>query len=90
MQEGIARPIGKLFEAESLVGAVPFDYGLDRRTAGRFKLLGVTRSSSETAPRCVEVVVVEATATAGAKVSVSAAHVVLGRRMECSPICEEG
>jgi hypothetical protein len=32
MQEGIARPIGKLYEAESLVRVVPFDYGLDRGT----------------------------------------------------------
>jgi hypothetical protein len=33
MQEGIARPIGKLYEAESLVGVVPFDYGLDFQKA---------------------------------------------------------
>jgi hypothetical protein len=32
MQGGIARPIGKLYEAESLVRVVPFDYGLDRGT----------------------------------------------------------
>jgi hypothetical protein len=32
MQEGIARPIGKLYEAESFVRVVPFDYGLDRGT----------------------------------------------------------
>ena len=51
MQEGIARPIGKLYEAESLVGIVPFDYGLDRGTGGRFKPL-CTKSwcRSETAP----------------------------------------
>ena len=30
VREGIARPIGKLYEAESLVGIVPFDHGLDR------------------------------------------------------------
>src|SRR6185437_5401030 len=35
----IARPIGKLYEAESLVGVVPFDYGLDRGTGRRFKPL---------------------------------------------------
>ena len=40
MQEGIARPIGELYEAEPLVGIVPFDYGLDRGTGGRFKPLG--------------------------------------------------
>jgi hypothetical protein len=58
VQEGIARSIGKLHEAASLVGVVPFDYGLDRRTEGRFKPLGVrSRYSSETAPRCFEVVV---------------------------------
>ena len=87
VQEGIARPIGKLYEAEPLVGVEPFDYGLDRRTGGRFKPLGVSSEcGSETAPRCFEIAVVEATATAGAKVSVSAAHVILWRRMECSPI----
>jgi hypothetical protein len=32
MQEGIAQPIGKLYEAEPLVRVVPFDYGLDRAT----------------------------------------------------------
>jgi hypothetical protein len=32
VREGIARPIGKLYEAESLVGIVPFDHGLDRGT----------------------------------------------------------
>jgi hypothetical protein len=77
VQEGIARPIGKLYEAESLVGIIPFDHGLDRETGGRFKPLGVrSRWRSETAPGCFEVVVVEATATAGAKVSVSATHVI--------------
>ena len=81
VQEDIDRPIGKLYETEPLVGVVPFDNGLDRRTGGRFKPLGVrSRCSSETAPRCFEVVVVEGTTTAGAKVSVSAAHVILWRR----------
>jgi hypothetical protein len=67
-----ARPIGKLYEAESLVGIVPFDHGLDRGTEGRFKPLR-TRSGcrSETAPGCFEVVVVvEVTATVRAKISV--------------------
>jgi hypothetical protein len=51
MQEGIARPIGKLYEAESLVGIVPFDYGLDRGARRRFKPLGArSRCGSETAP----------------------------------------
>src|ERR1700738_5389167 len=40
MQEGIAGPTGKLYEAESLVGVVPFDYGLDRGTGGCFEPLG--------------------------------------------------
>ena len=38
VHEGIARPIGKLYEAEPLVGVVPFDYSLGRRTGGRFNL----------------------------------------------------
>jgi hypothetical protein len=59
MQEGIARPIGKLYEAEALVGIVPFDDGLDRRAGGRFKPLGAKfRCRSKTAPGCFEVVVV--------------------------------
>jgi hypothetical protein len=75
MQEGIAGPIGKLYEAESLVGVVPFYYGLDRRTGGRFKSLGPKlRSRSETAPGWFEVVIVEATVTGRAKISVSAGH----------------
>ena len=87
LEQKTLQPLDKLYEAESLVGVVPFDYGLDRRTGGRFKPLGVrSRCSSETAPRCFEVVVVEAMATAGAKVSVSAAHVIPWRRLECSPI----
>src|ERR1700751_1082376 len=62
MQEGIAGPIGKLYEAKSLVGVVPFDYGLDRGTGRRVKPLGTrSRCRSETAPGCLEVVVVEAT-----------------------------
>jgi hypothetical protein len=40
MQEGIARPIGKLYEAEPLFGVVPFDYGLDRGPEGASNLLG--------------------------------------------------
>jgi hypothetical protein len=40
MQEGIAGPIGELYEPESLVGIVPFDYRLDRGTGGRFNPLG--------------------------------------------------
>jgi hypothetical protein len=48
----------------SLVGVVPFDYALDRRTGGRFKPLGVrSECRSETAPGCFEVVIIEATAT---------------------------
>jgi hypothetical protein len=46
VQEGIARPIGKLHEAESLVRVVPFDYGLDRGTGGRFKPLGALPESN--------------------------------------------
>jgi hypothetical protein len=84
MQEGIAGPIGKLYEAESLVRVVPFDYGLDRGTGRHVKPLGTrSRCKSETAPGCFEVVVVEATATGRAKISVSAAHVIPWGRMEC-------
>ena len=63
--------------SRSLVGVVPFDYGLDRGTGRRFKPLR-TRSGcrSETPPGCFEVVVVEVTATSGTKISVSAAHVI--------------
>src|SRR5438309_7320469 len=76
MQEGIARPVGKLYKAEPLFGVVPFDDGLDRRAGTRFKPLGArSRRRSKTAPGCFEVVVVEATATRRAKISVSAAHV---------------
>src|SRR5262249_57118164 len=68
VQEGITRPIGKLHKAEPLVGVVPFDYGLDRRTRGRFKPLGGrSRCSSETAPRCFEGFVREVTATGTAQ-----------------------
>jgi hypothetical protein len=78
MQEGIAGPIGKLYEAVSLVGVVPFDYGLDRGTGGCLEPLGAkSRCRSETAPGWFEVVVVEATATGRAKISVSAAHLSL-------------
>ena len=38
MQEGIARPIGKLYEAEPFFRVVPFDYGLDRGTGGASNL----------------------------------------------------
>src|SRR5882757_8298312 len=83
MQEGIAGPIGKLYEAESLVGVVPFDYGLDRGTGRRVKPLGTrSRWRSETAPGWFEVVVVESTATGRAKISVSAAHLSLSG-IEC-------
>jgi hypothetical protein len=40
MQEGIAGPIGELYEPESLVGIVPFDYRRDWGTGGRFRPLG--------------------------------------------------
>ena len=77
VQEGIARPIGKLYEAESLVGIVPFDHGLDRGTGGRFEPLDArSRCRPETSPRSFKVVVVEVTATGRAKISVSAAHVI--------------
>src|ERR1700730_5570558 len=32
MQDGIARPSGNLYQAESLVRVVPFDYGVGRGT----------------------------------------------------------
>jgi hypothetical protein len=32
MQEGIAGPVGKLYETESFLRIVPFDHGLDRGT----------------------------------------------------------
>jgi hypothetical protein len=58
--------------------------------SGCLKPLGArSRYRSETAPGCFEVVVVEATATGRTKISVSAAHVILWRRMECSPIWDE-
>ena len=83
VQEGIARPIGKLYEAESFVRVVPFDYGLDRGTGRRFKPLGArSRCRPETALGRFEVVVVEGTATGRAKISVSAAHVIPWERME--------
>ena len=76
MQEGIAGPIGELDESESLVGIVPFDYGLDRGTGGRVKPLAAKlRCRPETAPGCFKVVVVEAAAAGRTKISVSAAHV---------------
>jgi hypothetical protein len=37
VQEGIARPIGKLYEAESLVGIVPFDPCIRRPTKPRLR-----------------------------------------------------
>ena len=78
MQEGIAGPIGKFYKAESLVGIVPFDDGLDRGTGGCFEPLGAKpQCRSETAPGWFEVVVVESTATGQAKISVSAAHLRL-------------
>jgi hypothetical protein len=40
VQEGVAGPIGKFYEAEPLVGVVPFDDGLDRGTGRRVKPLG--------------------------------------------------
>ena len=78
MQEGIAGPIGKLYEAESLVGVVPLNDGLDRGTGGCLEPRGAkSRCISETAPGWFEVVVVESTATGRAKISVSAAHLSL-------------
>jgi hypothetical protein len=47
MQEGVAGPIGKLHESESLVEIVPFDYGLDRATRGGVKPQAA-KSRSET------------------------------------------
>ena len=85
MQEGIAGPIGKLDETESLVGIVPFDDGLDRGTGGRVKPLAAKlRCRPEIAPGCFKVVVVEAAATGRAKISVSAAHLSSWGRAECS------
>ena len=73
MQKGIAGPIGKLDETESLVGIVPFDDGLDRGTGGRVKPLAAKlRCRPETAPGCFEVVVVKAAVAGLAKISVSA------------------
>jgi hypothetical protein len=78
MQEGISGPIGKFYEAESLVGVVPFNDGLDRGTGGCFEPGGAKpRCKSETAPEWFEVVVVEATLTGRAKISVSATHLSL-------------
>ena len=79
MQKGIAGPIGKLDETESLVGIVPFDDGLDRGTGGRVKPLAAKlRCRPETAPGCFKVVVVEAAAAGLTKISVSAAHLSSG------------
>ncbi len=87
MQEGIAGPIGKLYETESLVGIVPFDYGPDRATGGRFKPLGAKSwCRSETLSGSFKVIVIEATATGGVKISVSAAHLIPRGFMECFPI----
>jgi hypothetical protein len=75
VQEGVAGPIGKFYEAEPLVGVVPFDDGLDRRTGRRVKPLGAkSRCKSKTAPGWFEVVIVEAMATGRTKISVSVAH----------------
>jgi MFS family permease len=60
VQEGVAGSIGKFREAEPLVGVVPFDDGLHRRTGGRFKPLGAkSRCRSKIAPGWFEVIVVE-------------------------------
>jgi len=77
MQEGIARAIGKLHEAEPLLGVVPLDDGPDRRAGGRFKSrgAGAARRGPEIARRCFEVVVVETAATGWTKISGFAAHV---------------
>ena len=83
VQEGIARPIGKLYEAKSLVGIVPFDHGLDWGTGRRFETPDArSRCRPETSSRSFKVVVVEVTATGRAKISVSAAHVIPWERME--------
>jgi hypothetical protein len=83
MQEGIAGPVGKLYETETLVRVVPFDDGLDRGAGRRVKPLGAEfRRRSEIAPGRFVVVVVEATATRRAKISVSAVHVNAWGRVE--------
>ena len=83
MQEGIAGSVGKLNKAETLVGVVPFDDGLDRGAGGRVKPLGAElRRRSEIAPGRFVVIVVETTATGRTKISVSAAHVSAWGRME--------
>ena len=75
MQEGVARPIGKLHEAESLLGIVPFDNPPDRGTGGRFKPLGA-RWKSEIVLGWFEVVIIETAAPGRTKISVSVTHVI--------------
>ncbi len=83
MEEGIAGSVGKLNKAETLVGVVPFDDGLDRGAGRRVKPLGaIFGCRSEIAPGRFVVIVVETTATGRTKISVSAAHVSAWGRME--------
>ena len=75
MQEGIARTIGYLDEAEPFVRVVPFDGGSDRRAGGAVELGTARRCISEIAGRRLMVVIVDTTATGWTKISVSTAHV---------------
>ena len=76
MQEGIAGSIGKLHEAETLVGVVPFDNSLGRGAGRCFKPLRAEfRRRSEIAPGRFVVVVGEGASPRRAKISVFVAHV---------------
>jgi hypothetical protein len=87
MEEGIARAIGKLHEAEPFVGIVPLDGGPDWRAGRRFKPRGAGSSCRrpEIPRRRVEVVIVETTPTGWTKISGSAAHVTSWRRADRPP-----
>ena len=75
MEEGIAGSVGKLHEAEALIGVVPFDDGLDRGAGRRFKPLRAEfRCRSEIAPGRFVVVVCEGAPPRRAKISVFVAH----------------
>ena len=74
MQEGIARAIRQLYEAEPLLGIVPFDGAADGWTCRCFELGPARRGKSEITPRRFVVVVVETTAAIGAKIPVSIVH----------------
>src|SRR5207237_1623441 len=55
MQEGIPRPIGKLYEAEPLFGVVPFDYIVSyREEHGPFRTRAVLKKVPRLGPKAFE------------------------------------